>query len=125
MESKKKLSSSLGYMVTLGVIAKFFVDVSVQLFNPFLTIIAAGMGLSVVTMGRLVSVKNLMGLSAPLLGSLADKIGYRAVMRLGLFLAGAGFFVLATGAGLPLIIMGMVISGIGQAGYTPMVQAYL
>ncbi|MFP4178785.1 MAG: MFS transporter [Spirochaetaceae bacterium] len=130
MESRKKitgkkLTGSLGYMVTLGVIAKFFIDISVQLFNPFLTIIAAGMGVSVVTMGRLVSVKNLMGLSAPLLGSLADKIGYRAVMRLGLLLAGTGFILLSTGAGLPFIVAGMVVSGIGQAGYAPMIQAYL
>ncbi len=112
-------------MVGLGVTAKFFVDVSVQLFQPFLTIIAAGMGLSVITMGRLVSLRNLMGLSSPLIGSLADRIGYRAVMRIGLLLSAIGFLLLATGAGLPVILAGMVVTGVGVAAYTPMVQAYL
>ncbi len=117
--------NSLAYMVGLGLTAKFFVDISVQLFQPFLTIIAAGMGIGVVTMGRLVSVKNLMGLSAPLLGNLADRFGYRTVMRAGLLLSGAGFLLLGSGSGLILIIAGMVLSGIGQAGYTPTIQAYL
>lgn len=119
------MNSSLAYMVGLGLTAKFFVDISVQLFHPFLTIIAAGMGVGVVTMGRLVSLKNLMGLSAPLLGNLADRLAYRTVMRMGLLLSGAGFLLLAFGSGLPLIIAGMVLSGIGQAGYTPTIQAYL
>ena len=74
---------------------------------------------------RLVSLRNLMGLSSPLLGSIADRIGYRAVMRIGLLLTGIGFLLLATGAGLPVIIIGMIVTGIGQAGYTPMAQSYL
>ena len=106
---KGKITSSLGFLVGFGVAAKFFVDVSVQLFQPFLPVLAAGMGVSVVTMGRLVSVRNLMGLSAPLLGSLADRFGYKMIMRLGLVLAGAGFVLLATDIGFALVLIGMVV----------------
>lgn len=122
---KNSITGSLGFIVGIGVAAKFFVDVSVQLFQPFLPVLAAGMGVSVVTMGRLVSVRNLMGLSAPLFGSLADTIGYKAVMRIGLLLTGLGFLLLAGDFGFYLLLLGMIVSGVGQACYTPTVQAYL
>jgi predicted MFS family arabinose efflux permease len=46
-------------------------------------------------------------------------------MRLGLFLTGAGMLILATGGSMPVLIIGMVIWGVGQVGYTPSIQAYL
>lgn len=109
----------------MGLAAKFFIDTSVQLYNPFLTMYAAGLGISAVTMGQLVSLRNLMGLASPLLGSVADRIGYRPVMRLSLLLTGIGLLILATGGNIAVLIIGMVVCGIGQSGYTPNIQAYL
>ncbi len=123
--AKKQRIGFIGLIVGMGLVAKFFIDTTVQLYNPFLTIYAAGMGISAVTMGQLVSLRNIMGLASPLLGTAADKIGYRPVMRLGLLLTGIGMLILATGAGMTALIVGMVVCGLGQAGYTPNIQAYL
>jgi MFS family permease len=116
---------SIGLIVGMGLAAKFFIDTSVQLYNPFLTIYAAGLGISAVTMGKLVSLRNVMGLAAPLFGSVADRIGYRPMMRLALLLTGLGMLILATGANMAVLIIGMVVCGLGQSGYTPNIQAYL
>jgi predicted MFS family arabinose efflux permease len=115
----------LGYIIALGLFAKFFVDITVQLYNPFLTIYAGGLGVSAVVMGRLVSVRNFMGLTAPLFGALADRAGYRLVMRLGLAMAGAGMLLLATGGTMAVLVLAMMLAGMGQAAYTPSLHAYV
>jgi len=53
-----------------------------QIFNPYLTIFAEGLGVDVILMGRLVSILSAMGILAPVLGAVADRLGYRLVMRL-------------------------------------------
>ncbi len=105
--------------------AKLFIDTSVQLYNPFLMVYAAGLGVSAVTMGQLVSLRNIMGLAAPVVGHLADRIGYRLIMRLSLLTAGIGILLLSTGAGLPILILSMVVAGLGQGGFTPNLHSYL
>jgi predicted MFS family arabinose efflux permease len=121
----RPFTGRVGYILILGISVKFFVDISVQLFNPFLVMYAAGIGVSAITMGRLVSVRNLSGLMAPLIGSLADRYGYRLIMRFNLFVAGAGVFLFATGAGIPVLVTAMIIWGIGQGGFTPNMHSYL
>ena len=76
------------------------IDTTLQIFNPFLTIIAAGAGISVVAMGRLVSLRSMMGLTAPVLGALADRIGYRRVIRGSLLAVAAGMLVIGFSTGL-------------------------
>lgn len=111
--------------MAVGVTAKLFIDTSVQLYNPFLMVFAAGLGVSAVTMGQLVSLRNIMGLVAPVVGHMADRIGYRLIMRVSLLLAGIGVLLLSTGAGLPVLILSMVVAGLGQGGFTPTLHSYL
>ncbi len=106
-------------------IAKLCVDTSVQLYNPFLMVYAAGLGVSAVTMGQLVSLRNIMGLAAPVVGHMADRIGYRLIMRLSLLLAGIGILLMSTGGGLPILVLSMVLAGLGQGGFTPNLHSYL
>lgn len=106
-------------------IAKLCVDTSVQLYNPFLMVYAAGLGVSAVTMGQLVSLRNIMGLAAPVVGHMADRIGYRLIMRVSLLLAGIGILLLSTGGGLPILVLSMVVAGLGQGGFTPNLHSYL
>ena len=115
----------LSYIIAIGLVAKLFVDTTVQLYNPFLTIYAGGLGVSTVVMGRLVSVRNIMGLTSPLFGALADRVGYRLVMRLGLLLAGIGMFLLATGGPTGVLVFAMMLAGVGQTAYGPNLHAYV
>lgn len=112
-------------LIALGLAAKFFVDTTSQIFLPFLPLTAAGLGISVLGMGRLVSVQSFAGLTAPLSGSLADKIGHKTVMRLGLLLCGVGMLCIASNLGVVGALAGMVLNGIGVAAFTPNLHAYL
>jgi len=76
-------------------------------------------------MGQLISLRSLIGLIAPIFGTLADKVGHKIIMRLGLFLSGIGLLFIATGYHISIIILGMIIVGIGGSIYIPNLQAYL
>ncbi len=113
------------YILAACVATRLVVDTSIQLFYSFLQIIALGMGLNVVVLGRFLSLRSAVGLSAPLFGNAADRYGYLRVMRLALVLAAAGTFLLGSGAGFWSVAAGMVLSGVGLTGFMPTVQAYI
>ena len=113
------------YILAACVATRLVVDTSIQLFYSFLQIIALGMGLNVVVLGRFLSLRSAVGLSAPLFGNAADRYGYLRVMRLALVLAAAGTFLLGSGGGFWSVAAGMVLSGVGLTGFMPIVQAYI
>ena len=113
------------YILAACVATRLVVDTSIQLFYSFLQIIALGMGLNVVVLGRFLSLRSVVGLSAPLFGNAADRFGYLRVMRLALVLAAAGTFLLGSGGGFWSVAAGMVLSGVGLTGFMPIVQAYI
>jgi MFS family permease len=76
-------------------------------------------------MGRLVSLRSSMGLFAPLFGSLADRSGYRRVMTLALLTTATAMWVIGSSAGVPQAAVGMILLGLGLAGFVPTLQAYL
>ena len=109
----------------MGILAKTLVDTTNQIYNPYIGIIGAGIGVSTVAMGRLISLRSLMGIAAPFLGSLADRVGYRAIMRVCLVLAGLAMIVGALSGNIYIFGLSMVMGGIGSVGYTPTLHAYL
>ena len=121
----RPFSHRIRYLLLLGIGAKLLVDTAVQLYNPFLSIIAVGAGVSIASMGRLVSLRHLMGLTAPILGSVADRFGYRWVIQGSLLLSGIGMLVIAASKNVFALAVGMILTGIGQAGYTPNIHAYI
>ncbi|MEZ4614147.1 MAG: MFS transporter [Caldilineaceae bacterium] len=112
-------------LMILSISTRLLVDTTAQIFNPFLTIFATGLGVSVVTMGQLMSLRSIMGLAAPLIGSLADQHGYRRMMRLMLLTIIAGLLLVGFSPSLPVAIAGIVTMGLGLSGFVPTLHAYL
>jgi len=105
--------------------AKLLVDIGVQIFNPFLPVIAAGLGMSVVELGRLVGLRSAMGVFAPVSGALADRHGYRIVIRSALLLSAAGFLLLGLSSAPWMVALGMILTGLGVGAFVPNLQAFI
>lgn len=116
---------SVGRLLAIGLTTRLFIDTGVQIFFPFLPIVASGLGMTTVSLGRLVSLRSLMGLFSPLFGSMADRRGYRFAMRLGLLLAGLGYLGVAVSSSVLMAAPSMVIAGLGSFSFVPTLQAYL
>jgi DHA1 family multidrug resistance protein-like MFS transporter len=112
-------------LMTVAISTRLVVDTLTQFFNPFLATVAAGIGVDVITLGRLVSLRSAMGLVAPIFGSLADRRGYRMIMRLGLLMAAVGAFVLGLSTNVWMLALGMILTGLGLSSFVPTLQAYM
>ncbi len=116
---------SIRRLIGLGVITRLITDTAVQFFFPFLPIIAEGLNTSNVTIGRLISLRSFMGMSSPLFGVLADRRGYRFVMRLGLLMAGLGYLGVGLSQTVWQAAVGMMLAGLGTFSFVPTLVAYL
>jgi predicted MFS family arabinose efflux permease len=105
--------------------AKLLVDIGTQIFNPFLPVIAAGLGMSVVELGRLVGLRSAMGIFAPVSGALADRHGYRLIIRSALLTSAAGFLLLAFSSAPWMVALAMMLTGLGMSAFVPNLQAFV
>ena len=112
-------------LLATSIITKFFVNTGVQLWGPFLPVIAQGLDTSVVTMGRLTSVRSIMGVFAPIFGSAADRTGYRRMLRLSLWILVAGTLIVGLSPNISVALIGMILMGLGSSGFIPTLQAYV
>lgn len=118
-------TSLIKKLIIIGLLTRIIVDTGTQIFFPFLPMIAAGLGVSEVVAGRLVSLRSMTGLAAPLFGAWADRSGYRLVMRVGLVLAGLGFGLIGLSTNIWLAALGALLAGLGGYSFVPNLQAYL
>ncbi len=112
-------------LIGTGISAKLLVDIGQQIFNPFLPVIAGGLGMTVITLGQLVGLRSLMGIFAPLFGVAADRTSYRLVIRLALLLNAAGFLLLGFSQGMWMTVVAMILAGLGTSAFIPNLQAYV
>ncbi len=112
-------------LIGTGIGAKLLVDIGQQIFNPFLPVIAAGLGLDVIALGRLVGLRSLMGIFSPLTGAVADRTSYRLVIRVALLLNAAGFLLLGFSQNLAMTVVAMILAGLGTGAFVPNLQAYV
>lgn len=123
--SPRSRLSSLPTLLTVSVLTRLLVNTANQLFNPFLAVIAAGLGMDVVSLGRLVGLRSAMGMFAPFFGSLADRWGYRAVLRLQLLIGVVGLLLVGGSVYGWMTIVGMALVGMGLYSFVPTLRAYL
>jgi len=121
---KEPPTLSFKRLIGTNIAVKFQLDVINQIFNPFLTIIAVGFGIDVVTLGRLLSLRSLAGITTPFIGSLAESIGYRTMIRLCLFATAIGSFLIGISTNLSTAVAGLLLTGIATAGFVPVIHAY-
>ncbi len=122
---RSRADISLPRLMGLSITTRLLVDTAMQIFNPFLPIFATGLGVNVITMGQLLSLRSATGFVAPILGALADRYGYRRMMRLALVCAIIGLVVVGSSRNLPTVMLGMAIMGFGLSGFVPTLHAYL
>lgn len=117
--------TSIWHIVGAGFVLRLLIDTSGQMFYPLVPIFAAGLGVSAVVIGRLISLQWLLGIFAPIFGNLADRYGYRPFMQLGLLSVGVGMIVFATSSTMAIAVIGSLILGFGFSLFTPNLLAYL
>lgn len=102
---------SLGHLVT---------DLSGGTFPMLLPVLKSELHLSYTALGTLVLAGNLSSsVAQPLFGIWSDRVASRWLLPLGCSLSALGIVLAGLGSGYPLILFGVLLSGIGSAAYHP------
>jgi predicted MFS family arabinose efflux permease len=123
--NKDPVGPSFRRLIGTSMAAKLVVDIGAQIFNPFLPLIASGLGLGVVELGRVVGLRNAMGIFAPLSGAISDRLGYRVVIRVALLVMAAGSLLMAVGSALWMVVAAILLLGLGASAFVPNLQAFV
>jgi DHA1 family tetracycline resistance protein-like MFS transporter len=110
----------------LIIMATVFVDVlGFSIVIPTLPYYLTEFGASPTTITLLFSVFSFCAfLSAPLLGSISDKIGRRPILLVSIFSTSIGWFVFASAVSIPMLFAGRIIDGLAAGNFTT-AQSYL
>ncbi len=124
-QQETNIDSSVNQLIRIGILTRLLVDTGVQFFFPFLPIVAQGLNVNTIVIGRLVSLRSATGLLSPMFGELADRKGYRLTMRLGLLLGSIGYAIVGFSQQIWTAAIGMFLAGVGTFAFVPTLQAYL
>lgn len=122
-----KAISTRPFKVQLPIIfaTRTTVSTAIRLVYPFLPSIARGLGIPLATASRLVTLRMVGGMAAPLLGKLADRYGRRRVMEVALLLFALAGLLMAGLGTLAAAAVAFTLYGFAKALYDPAVHAYV
>lgn len=109
----------------LSIVVRLVRDTGVRMMYPFLPAYAAGLGVSLATMGVLLSLRSGMILLAPYFGHLSDRGGPRRPLLFGFGLLALGMTTLGWANGMAMATAAFLLLGLSDAINTPLMQAYV
>jgi len=105
--------------------ARTVVNTGYRMVYPFLPVIARGLGVGLADVALAITARSSLGLASPFLGSLADVVGRRRTMVLGLALFGASLLIVGAWPTLPGLFLSLILAAGGKLILDPAVGAYL
>ncbi|MEA3339119.1 MAG: MFS transporter [Chloroflexota bacterium] len=105
--------------------ARIVLNTTFRIIYPFLPGIARGLDISLAAAGRLVTLRMVGLMAAPILGPLADRYGRRRTMTVALLILALGSLLLSGAGTLVAAALAFVFYGVAKALYDPAVYAYV
>ncbi len=120
-----KAEKQLRWYLVAFVATRLVLATSLRLMFPFLPAIARGMGVSLEAAALLVTFRSALGVTGPFLGSVADAWGHRTGIIVGLLIFVLGTIPIAIWPIYPVVLIGVIISGIGNIITDSSIYAYV
>jgi len=96
-----------------------------RMFYPFLPAFSRGLGVPVETLTTMLSLRGALGMSAPVFGPLADRLGRRTAMLIGMGLFCIGLSLVAAFPGIVTLFIVVMLIISAKFVFDPALQAYL
>jgi predicted MFS family arabinose efflux permease len=118
-------STSLGATVWWMAAGRLPATTAIRMLAPLLGVIAAGVGVSLVTAGVLVAIFEAVGLAAPAAGWLIDRLGTRSSVLLSLATFSGASLLAAVSRGVVLFAVALVTIGAAVTVYEAAATAWV
>jgi len=125
-DSMRKLTrGALRARLAIIFVARTVLTTSQRIVYPFLPSLARGLGVSLTTATRLITLRQVAGLVAPFLGPWADHRSRRDTMGLALVAFSAASALLASVGNVTATALAFALYGIAKVLYDPAMHAYV
>ncbi|MEM7134287.1 MAG: MFS transporter [Chloroflexota bacterium] len=112
-------------VITIVLLTRLILSSVIQIFFPFLPLIASGLNQSEVELARYLGLSKIANLVSPFFGIVADKRGYRRVILFGLLITAIGTLLIYFSQTPGTFVLGLFLMGGGSAGVSPTLVAYM
>lgn len=121
----KQIKSTLYQQITMLTTTRTVINTGFRMVYPLLPVFARGVDVDIATFGIVLTLLQLLSLSAPFLGQVSEQQGRRFTMLLGLgmYIVGMGMvFISPNFIGLSVAL---IIAALGKVAFDPALQAYI
>jgi len=125
MSTEKSIPTTARSWLPVILVARTSLNVSFRIVYPFLPSIARGLDISLAAASGLVTLRQVAGLTAPVLGPLADLRSRRSIMELALLIFSLAGLLLAGLGTLPAAAIAFALFGLAKILYDPTMHAYV
>jgi len=106
-------------------LARMVVNTASRMVYPFLPALSRGLGVPLDNLTALLSLRGALGLAAPAIGGLPDRLGRRQTMLIGLAIFCVGLALPAIIPGWPAFVVFVLLVAASKLMFDPSLQAYL
>lgn len=117
--------SQLILKISIVVICRLVLNTARRFAYPFAPALSRGLGVPLTAITSLIAVNWATSLLGVFFGPIADRIGYRRLMIIGMVMLGSGMLA---GGILPIygiMVVALFLAGLGKSTFDPAVQAYI
>jgi predicted MFS family arabinose efflux permease len=129
MKSRTAASPSSRHALVIDLIltggCRLVLNTARRFAYPFAPILSRAMGVPLTHITSMIAVNQASGLLALFFGPFADRLGYRFMMLLGLFMLAAGMLVAASLPFYAVVLLALFLAGLGKNVFDPAIQAYV
>lgn len=115
----------LHFQLLIFIVIRTILNTMHRMVYPFLSVFARGLGVSIDTLAFVVTLRAVVGMFAPVLGSISDPRGRRFGMLLGIFLFVAGMSLVALAPSFLTFSIAVLLAILSKCLFDPTMQAYL
>ena len=120
-----KSNRSFGWQVALFVLNRTGMNTAIRMVYPFLSIFAAGLGISIETISLALFARAFTGVIAPLVAPLADRASRKVSMLLGMVVFTLGSLLPIFSPAFGWFVVSMMLMNLGVFIFLPAMQAYI
>ena len=122
---KPKKNDILGWQIVAATLSRLVLNTARRFVYPFAPVLSRGLDVSLSAVTMIIAANQSSAIVGMVFGPLADRLGFRLMMLIGLGLLGAG---LLAGGFLPfygVVFIALLMAGLGKSIFDPALQAYV
>ena len=111
--------------VCIGTLCRLVFVTARRLIYPFAPSLSRNLGVSLESVTFIIAANQITAITGIFLGPIADRLGYRLMMLIGMFLLVVGMVTAGFWPIYIMILVGFFLAGLGRSLFDPALQAYV